>query len=144
MAHASSLESSVFVIFDLHSLDRFKRITTKLLGRRSFEEIRVQVPSLERPESIERAINRHYRGCGCVEGGVAVVSAIIAVLWWNIGVDRATPLAGANIAAETGAVFLAALAGKAFGLVRSRFMLRLAVSRIEHAVRVQDERGGAQ
>ena len=132
-----------FVITDELSLDQFSDHIATFLERGAYQLIEVAVPSLEQRELLERRINRHYRACGCLEGGIAVLLSIAGVLVWHLVLAGKPVLTWPVIALDVGTVFLAALVGKAFGMVRARIALRRTLKMLSSALAGQIVRGGS-
>lgn len=119
--------SPTFLIEDEPSLERFQRHIASSLFPATYQRIRVDLPSLEHRERFERRINFNYRACGCLEGGVAAVLTLVTLLGWHCGPAAGRPAGWADLASGFGWMVLAALFGKASGIVRARLSLRRAI-----------------
>ena len=95
--------------------------------RRNFT-LRVPELSLEESKHWEQRLKRHYFSCGCLEGSVATIVALVGFLFYLLFRPSGFSLAWLDGAHALGLFILAGLIGKILGLRGSRKRLQQTIS----------------
>lgn len=133
--------SGTFVISDQETLTRIRRHTGRFMGRGAYRHIEVALPVAQR-EHFGRRINKHYRACGCLEGGILVLLTIATLLAWNLIRSNPPEYGWGDLPLDFGVVLSAGVIGKVFGIVRAHLALGGTLRELASASATLDDNRG--
>jgi hypothetical protein len=98
------------------------------------------MPGLSKSQSnsLQLAVNRYVAACGCREGKVGILLAVMsyaAYLWIRSATTQST-LGWSQFGVGVGVVAIGALAGKAAGLLRARIALRHSIHEVQRSLQL--------
>jgi hypothetical protein len=117
---------------ELDELLRWNRLTTLR------PPLLLELPNLSESQSssLQFAVNRYMTACGCREGKIGILLAVMlcaAYLWIPSGTTWSA-FGWPQIGMGVGAVAIGALAGKAIGLLRARIALRQTIQKLQRSL----------